>query len=535
MDYSKERWLEKQKANKNKPQKGDYRQVSPRANGHSPERLTSTPLQNTGSRPTGNNSNKRIMKRSTDSRSAENVSASSRVTSNPNRPDRVRSSNAGNASSRPRSAQNKQAPSQGSRRQSDVSRRIASNRNNPAGQRQNISQNATQRPRPSSGSNGSTPPRKKKKKMNRSVKRGLIFLLIIVAAVLGFIYWQLTHNLNGNLSSEASTYNISDEAATVAKQHRIINVLVFGVDGREDVEGERSDSTMIATADLEHGSIKVSSLMRDTYVSIPSDSSTNDSTETNSGTSSSYSSDSSYGSSYSSSTSSADFDKLNAAYSLGGPELALKTVNQNFDTAITDYISIDFTCMVEMVNAVGGVSVDITSEDELYWLNQYLMDVNDKVKTASPDVAGTGTQLLDGSQALAYCRIRYVGNGDFDRTQRQRTVFEQVLNKAMALNPIKQYQLLQSVMPYIKTSLTSNEIMKYAFNVALMHNHQIQQQQIPVDANVETGDLNGVSYVFPTTLTDNIRALYSFIYQIDYTPSSTAQGISRQIQSVWSY
>ncbi|MEG0377357.1 MAG: LCP family protein [Eubacterium sp.] len=115
----------------------------------------------------------------------------------------------------------------------------------------------------------------------------------------------------------------------MALKHRIVNIAIFGVDGREDVEGDRSDSMMIASADFEHSKIKVTSLMRDSYVYI------NKETE---------------------------YDKLNSAYAIGGPELALKTINQNFDTAITDYVTIDFTSMVEMVNAVGGVTINIESE-----------------------------------------------------------------------------------------------------------------------------------------------------------------------------
>lgn len=286
----------------------------------------------------------------------------------------------------------------------------------------------------------------------------------------------------------------------MAQGHRIVNIAVFGIDAREDVEGERSDSMMIVSADYEHGKVKVTSLMRDTYVYINEE----------------------YG-----------YDKLNAAYSLGGPDLALKTINQNFDTAITDYVTIDFNSMVEMVNAVGGVTINITSEDELYWLNQYLMDVNDKVGTSSPFVEGTGEQLLDGSQALAYCRIRYVGNGDYERTQRQRNVLEQVMTKAMALNPIQQYNLLTKVMPYVQTSLSFTEILKYAGNAMFMDSKQIEQFRLPTDELVGDGYIDGVSYVFPYTLEDNIRALYQFIYETSYTPSSRAQELSEEINSAW--
>ncbi|MEG1618083.1 MAG: LCP family protein [Eubacterium sp.] len=342
---------------------------------------------------------------------------------------------------------------------------------------------------------------RKRKKKKSFFKKTLIFLLILLLGSTAYAASVIKFsNLNKDLSNKASKYNISSSASNMALNHRIVNIAIFGVDGRSDVEGDRSDSMMIASADFEHNKIKVTSLMRDTYVYINKDT---------------------------------DYDKLNSAYAIGGPDLALKVINQNFDTAITDYVTIDFTSMVEMVNAVGGVTINIGSDDELYWINQYLMDVNDKVKTSSPDVPGTGDQILDGSQALSYCRVRYVGNGDFDRTERQRKVFEQVLQKAMDLNPLAQYNLLNKVMPYTKTSLSFNEILKYAGNAMLMKGHEIQQMRVPTDQYVETGMLYDVSYVFPVTLVDNIKALYQFIYEADYTPSSGAQGISRDIEDVW--
>ncbi len=338
--------------------------------------------------------------------------------------------------------------------------------------------------------------------MSTFKKRLIFVLLFLLIGGIAYAFFAITGNLNRDLNGvNLSKYGISSEAAAVAKDHRIVNVLVFGVDGRDDVDGDRSDSTMIASADFEHGNIKISSLMRDTYVYIDSED---------------------------------DFDKLNAAYSIGGAEAAMKAVNTNFDMAITDYVSVDFTCMIAMVNAVGGVSVDIGSEDEMYWVNQYIMDVNEKQPdTNSEFLTSTGTQVLDGNQALAYCRVRYVGNGDFDRTQRQRTVFEQVINKALALNPVAQYSLLQRVMPYVQTSLSFNEILKYAGNAMLMRDHTILQQQVPDAQYVETGDLGGTSYVFPITLVDNIKVLYQFIYETAYTPSDTAQEISNTIESVW--
>jgi LCP family protein required for cell wall assembly len=226
-----------------------------------------------------------------------------------------------------------------------------------------------------------------------------------------------------------------------------------------------------------------------------------------------------------------EFDKLNAAYAYGGPTLALQAINQNFDTAITDYITVDFNSMVTIVNAVGGVTIDIETEDELYWVNAYLDDVNEKVETGSPHLEDTGSQVVDGSQALAYCRVRYVGDGDFDRTERQRIVFEQAISKALNLTPKEQYNLLTEMMPYIDTSLSTSEFIKYGFNTLLMQSRAIQQSRYPADDALLLDYIGDVSFVIPDTLLDNIQELYTFIYEDEnYVPSDQATEISDQIE-----
>lgn len=348
------------------------------------------------------------------------------------------------------------------------------------------------------------PPRspKREKKPRKWPKRVGMVLLVLVAVLAGVVAYLRFAPLNLGLSGNYSKYNISKNAAAMGKSERIVNVAIFGVDGREDVEGDRSDSIMIASADFEHNKLKVTSLMRDTYTY-------DEETQT--------------------------FDKLNAAYSVGGADLALKVINENFDTPITDYVTIDFTALVEVVNAVGGVEINVTDEEELYWINQYLADVNDKVHTSDPELTSTGTQTLTGSQALAYSRIRYTGNGDYDRTQRQRNVLEQVVSKASSLGPFKLISLVQKVLPYIDTSLSTTEIAKYLVNVMLMPDKTIEQYRLPADGMVTDGYIDGVSYVFPDTLVDNIEAWYQFVYEKSYTPSTRAQEISNEILDAMGY
>ncbi len=344
----------------------------------------------------------------------------------------------------------------------------------------------------------------KKSKTNRHRKnsflkgfsKSLIIGLVILVVSGVLINTLFLSNVTAGLSRNHNAYGISKTAAAFAKDHKIVNIAVFGVDGRDDVDGERTDTIMIATADYEHDKIKVSSLMRDTHVYI---------------------------------NEKYKFDKLNSAYAYGGADLALKTINQNFDTAITDYITIDFTAMVAMVNAVGGVTIDIESYDELEWVNAYLDDVNEKVETGTPHLEDTGSQLVDGSQALAYCRVRYVGDGDFDRTLRQRIVFEQALSKALSLKPTDQLTLLKESLPYVDTSLTTLEFVKYGINFMLMPSREIAQSRFPTDEFMILDYLGDISYIIPDELVDNVEALYEFIYETDYTPSPEALEISESI------
>ncbi|PKM53242.1 MAG: LytR family transcriptional regulator, partial [Firmicutes bacterium HGW-Firmicutes-5] len=167
----------------------------------------------------------------------------------------------------------------------------------------------------------------------------------------------------------------------------------------------------------------------------------------------------------------------------------------------------------------------------LDWVNEYLMDVNEKVETGSPFLEETGSQVVDGSQALAYCRVRYVGDGDFDRTLRQRVVFEQVLSKALDLDLQAQYNLVMATLPYVETSLSTMEMIKYGTNLALMPSKDIEQSRFPTDDLISLDQLDGVSYVVPNTLVENIEALYQFVYETTYTPSDTATDISDEIEN----
>ena len=279
-----------------------------------------------------------------------------------------------------------------------------------------------------------------------------------------------------------------------------INIAVFGVDGRSDIEGDRTDTIMIVSMDFRNGNIKVTSVMRDLLVQIPE---TKDTYER--------------------------LDKINAAYAYGGPELAVKTLNENFDLNIKDYVIVNFDAMVDTVDALGGVEVNVQNEDVLEWTNKYIDDVNDKVGKADPYLETTGVQTITGVQALAYARNRF-SDDDFYRTERQREVVGQIADKAFNIDMATGISLLSKVYPYIKTTLSISELTTYAKAFLESPDKQFLEFRLPTDTHVTTAMINSVSYVVPNSLADNVIALHAFIYgpvqTTTTTDTTTASGSS---------
>lgn len=314
----------------------------------------------------------------------------------------------------------------------------------------------------------------------------LIVSLIGTGLVYGFNTLSQINEMVAEPKMDAAGLNVNNDLDIDT-----INIAVFGVDGRSDIDGDRSDTIMILSMDFRNGNIKVTSVMRDLLVQIPE---TKDTDET--------------------------FDKINASYAYGGPELAVKTLNENFDLNIKDYVIVNFDAMVDTVDAIGGVSVNVQNEDVLEWTNKYIDDVNDKVGKADPYLETTGVQTITGVQALAYARNRF-SDDDFHRTERQREVVGQIAAKAFNIDMATGISLLSKVYPYIKTTLSISEITTYAKAFLESPDKQFLEFRLPVDTHVKDTMINSVSYVVPDTLADNVIALHAFIYGPVQTTTTT--------------
>ncbi|MBK5245557.1 MAG: LCP family protein, partial [Eubacteriaceae bacterium] len=325
----------------------------------------------------------------------------------------------------------------------------------------------------------------------------LIVLFLLVSLVgTGIVYG---FNTLGNIKAIVSVPKL--DAATLKVNNDLdidtVNIAVFGIDGRSDIAGDRADTIMIVSMDFRNGTVKVTSVMRDLMVQIPA---TKDTYET--------------------------FDKINASYAYGGPELTVKTLNANFDLNITNYVVVNFDAMVDIVDALGGVEVNVKNQAVLDWTNKYIDDVNDKVDRGDPYLEAIGTQTLTGVQALAYSRNRFSDN-DYERTQRQREVVGQIIKKGFKIDILSGLNLLGKVYPYIKTTLSVQEMTTYAKAFLESSNKQFFEFRLPTDKFVRDAMINSISYVVPNTLADNVIALHAFIYgpiQTTITDGTTADG-----------
>ena len=230
----------------------------------------------------------------------------------------------------------------------------------------------------------------------------------------------------------------------------VTSVLLIGTDGRSLEERGRSDSMILVSANSATNKINVTSFMRDCYVEIPG-----------------------YG-----------WDKLNAAYSYGGPELLMDTIEHNFGVRIDDYVSINFLSFASIVDSVGGIDVDI-SDAEAEEINVILQaEVNQIMgdDTYSDLLSGGGKNVhLVGKQALAYARIRHIGNADFERTERQRRVVDLVMNKLKSFNPVMLKNLSTRVLPDVTTNMDTAKLYFLSLRGPIMLSYDRVPMQIPVE------------------------------------------------------
>lgn len=236
-----------------------------------------------------------------------------------------------------------------------------------------------------------------------------------------------------------------DPANQIGGGKNVINILLIGQDRREGEGRARSDSMILCTINKTQNTITMTSFMRDMYVQIPG---------------------------YSD-------NRINASYAMGGMELLNECLNLNFGVVIDGNVEIDFSGFQEVIDTIGGIDIEL-SQAEADYLNRWgNWDVEDNAGEWS---LVEGVNHLNGSQALAYSRIREVGNGDYGRTNRQRIVLTKLIDKANGLSITQANKLLNKFLPLITTDLSNTELLSLAVELLpRLSTMTINTQQIPAD------------------------------------------------------
>ena len=272
----------------------------------------------------------------------------------------------------------------------------------------------------------------------------------------------------------------------------VINILLVGSDIRPDEDVGRSDTMILVSINKETKRIVATSFLRDTYVKLPIKN---------------------------------EFHKLNAAYAYGGIELLFETLQYNYGVSVDKYVAVDFLSFIDAIDILGGLDVQVY-EDELYWFNQYihasnlLVEPPEREDSDYVDYADGSYQHLNGKQALAYARFRYVGNGDFTRTDRQRRVVQNIFDKIKTMDVGTIVKLLDSIIPQITTNLTTEECMELITLLPEISRYEVVSWHIPDEdfkyMTIDGDDVVAIDFSY------YMKKLYNYIYT-DAEPETDKQ------------
>ena len=347
-------------------------------------------------------------------------------------------------------------------------------------------------------------------KKKTSTGKIVLFVVEIVALIaLLVVMWfvlKATDSESGVKRIDLNESEIEVEFNETVKENEVMkgyrNIALFGVDSRTgDLANKtRTDTIIIASINEETKEVKLVSVYRDTYLNQMG--------------------------------STSNFGKCNAAYAYGGADQAIKMLNANLDMDITDFVTIGFEGLRDVVDALGGVYIDVDSE-EIKHLNNYqigMVESMSDVSTYTP-VTETGYQVLNGLQATAYCRIRYTAGNDFKRTERQREVIKACLETAKTVNPTALASISQNVFSEVYTSLKLDEIIDLLKDITSYS--IVDEAGFPTEGKITTGTIGSAgSCVIPLDLEDNVVWLHSFLFnESDYKPSSNVADFSSVIKS----
>ncbi|MGL5381145.1 LCP family protein [Clostridium sp.] len=320
--------------------------------------------------------------------------------------------------------------------------------------------------------------RKSKMSKNKKIAITVVSVLAVIVAILVGTYFKIRNQIYVEYKPTPT------EGVNYKEVDGITNVLLIGTDGRTLDEVSRSDSIIIATLDNNNKKVKLTSVMRDTLVDVPG-----------------------YGE-----------QKINAAFALGsangggaegGAKLLMETLSDTFEINLDKYVVVNFWGFEAIIDEIGGIEVEV-KDYEIEELNKY---IGEATGLNSPLIEVPGLQKLNGQQALSYSRIRKVGNGSYERTERQRRVLYEVATKLKEVNPLKYMSIANSLSKHVKTNIDIPQALNLAYTIYKFPSLDFEQLQMPqTELVVRDGLYKDLGWVLLIDKKQNSKVLNEFIF-----------------------
>ncbi len=333
------------------------------------------------------------------------------------------------------------------------------------------------------------PPARRRSTVGKVFRFLLILLLILLLA--GVVYLALVVFRIHYDTQQPDHAGIIRQVGELKSDSSVENIMLYGADNHAADEYGRSDSMILLSIDKKTGTIKQTSLLRDLYVEIPG----------------------------------YDDNRLNAAFALGGPKLATETIELNFRIRIDSYLVIDFSGFTSLIDAMGGLTLELTAEeiDYINWQCWRNHQVESRHELVVPEKAffsnKNGEQVarikLNGRQALWYARDRDSAGADFDRTARQRIVIDTMISQLKDSNIFTIMAVAYQAAPLLTTNMSQWDVLGKLFSVFGLLKYQKKEYAVPRSDNFSFEWVDGASVIGISDQDYENRKLYEFIYGED--------------------
>lgn len=333
--------------------------------------------------------------------------------------------------------------------------------------------------------------KKKKSKAKRIIMKTLIILmLILILLFVGIIAYGFSKlgKIKRDDSFDKNDIEINEGVETTG----YMNLYLFGVDARDQNNSYKeslSDVIMVVSINQDTKKVKIASVYRDTYLQDAK---------------------------------LKKFDKITHSFLRGGPSLSMSSLNTNLDLDITDYVAINFNVVIDVVDAVGGIELDI-SKEEAREMKNYITEMNNCTGHNSKYIEVPGLQLVDGVQATAYARQRYTGAGDWDRAKRQREVLNLVFEKMKKMNITQLNKLADTVLEKVSTNIETKQILYLITQAA---SYEVEET-VGWPYEVADYEPQDIWYGVPRNLEKQVVKLHEYLFEKEnYQVSSAVKNIS---------